>query len=99
MSIEIGSVLTRSPEIRNGRPCIAGTRFTVHNVAIYYKMGYTAEEITREYPHLPPAGIYAALAYYHANQNEIEADIAADEEAGDHLEAQFLRLKEERQVA
>ena len=99
MSIEIQSLLTRSPEMRSGKPCIAGTRFTVHNVAIYYKMGYAAEEIMREYPHLPPAGIYAALAYYHANQSEIEAEIATEEAEGDRLEAQFLKLKADLQVA
>lgn len=53
----------------------------------------------REYPHLPPAGIYAALAYYHANQDQIEFEIAADESEGDRLEAQFLKLKAEQQVA
>ena len=50
----------------------------------------------REYPHLPPAGIYASLAYYHANQAEIEAEIAADEAEGDRLEAQFLKLKSQQ---
>ena len=34
------------------------------------------------------AGVYAALAYYHVNQAEIEAEIAADETEADRIEAE-----------
>ncbi|MEH1855574.1 MAG: hypothetical protein V7L11_28805 [Nostoc sp.] len=30
--------------------------------------------------------VYAALAYYHANRDQIDADIAAEEAEGDKLE-------------
>jgi uncharacterized protein (DUF433 family) len=91
MSVEIESLLTRRPEVRGGRPCIAGTRTTVHRVAVWYKMGLSPEEIAREYPNLPIAGIYAALAYYHANQAEVEAEIAAEQTEEEHIEAKWLR--------
>jgi hypothetical protein len=42
-------------------------------------MGMSPEEITFEYPHLALAQVHAALAYYHANRNEIEQDIADEE--------------------
>jgi uncharacterized protein (DUF433 family) len=96
MSVEIGSLLTRSPEIRHGRPCIVGTGISVHRIAILYKMGNNAEEIAREYPHLDIAGIYAALAYYHANQAEVEAEIAADEAEADRIEAEWYRTRNSR---
>ena len=103
MSVEIGSLLTRSPEIRHGRPCIVGTGISVHRIAIVYKMGHTAEEIADKYRHLPIAGIYAALAYYHANQAEIDAEIQAEVEEGDRLEAEYLEQQRkqahEQQVA
>jgi hypothetical protein len=41
-----------------------------------------------EVPHLSLAQIYAALTYYHANREEIEADIAAEEAEAQHLERQ-----------
>jgi hypothetical protein len=41
-------------------------------------MGMTPETITLEYPHLTLAQVHAALAYYHANSDEIEADIAQE---------------------
>lgn len=97
MSIEIGSLLTRSPEIRHGRLCIAGTRTTVHRIAVWYKMGYDPEEIARSYPHLPIAGIYAALAYYHANQAQMEAEIASDQAEEERIEAEYLQQQQRQQ--
>ncbi len=96
MSVEINSLLTRSPEIRHGRACVAGSRTTVHRIAVWYRMGLSPEEIAREYPHLPIAGIYAALAYYHANQPEVEAEIAADQAEEERIEAEWLRERNSR---
>ena len=44
-------------------------------------MGLTPEEIAAKIEHLTLAQIHAALAYYHANQDEIDSDIAAEEAA------------------
>ena len=44
-------------------------------------MGMTPEEIALEYPHLTLAQVHAALAYYHVNRDEIEADLAQEESA------------------
>jgi uncharacterized protein (DUF433 family) len=42
-------------------------------------MGMSPKDIALEYPHLSLAQVHAALAYYHANRDEIESDIAAEE--------------------
>src|SRR5256885_9054196 len=78
---EIGSLIDRDPKIRGGRPKIAGTGLTVSRITAWYKMGMTPEEIALEYPHLTLAHVHAALAYYHVNRDEIEADLAKDEAA------------------
>ncbi|MCY7285650.1 MAG: DUF433 domain-containing protein, partial [Cyanobacteria bacterium CAN_BIN43] len=39
----LNGLLTSSQDVRNGRPCIVGTRITVHRIAIWYKLGYSAE--------------------------------------------------------
>jgi uncharacterized protein (DUF433 family) len=78
-AIEIGSLIDRDPAIRAGRPKIAGTGVTVMRVAAWYKMGLTPEEIATQYGHLSLAQVHAALAYYHANPEEIEADLAQEE--------------------
>jgi uncharacterized protein (DUF433 family) len=85
-TVEIGSLITRTPEIRGGRPRIAGTGVTVRRIATWYQLGLAPEEITREVPHVTLAQVHAALAYYHANRDEIEADMAAEKAEAERLE-------------
>ena len=86
---EIGSLIDRDPTIRGGRPKIAGTGLTVSRITSWYKMGMTPEEITLEYPHVTLAQVHAALAYYHVNRDEIEADLAQEEAAALQWERQL----------
>jgi len=83
-----GTLVTRTPDVRGGRARIAGTGVTVHRIVGWYKLGLTPEEIADEFGHLTLAEVYAALACYHANRDEIEAAIAAEEETADRLERQ-----------
>ncbi len=76
---DIGTLVTYSPDIRNGRPIITGTRTSVSRVVVLYKQGASAEEIARRISHLSLAQVYAALAYYHVNQDEIEAYLAEED--------------------
>ena len=85
---DIGSLIVRSEDVRGGRPRVAGTGVTVRRIVGWYKLGLTPEEITTELPHLSLAHVYAALTYYHANRDEIEADIAAEDAEATHLETQ-----------
>jgi uncharacterized protein (DUF433 family) len=78
-AVDIGTLIERSPEIRNGRPRIAGTGVTVRRIAGWYNLGLTPEEIAAKIEHLSLAQIHAALACYHANRAEIDDDIAAEE--------------------
>lgn len=73
-------LIVSNPELRHGRPIIAGTGVTVRTIVGHYKLGLTAEEIAGDL-NIPLAGVYAALAYYHVNQDEVEADIAANLES------------------
>jgi uncharacterized protein (DUF433 family) len=84
---DIGSLIARSPDIRGGRPRIVGTGVTVQRIVCWYKLGLSPEEIQREIPHLSLAQVYAALTYYHANQQEIETALAQDGAEADQLEA------------
>ncbi len=79
--IEIGALIARDPALRGGRPIIAGTGVCVRTIAIESNRGFSPEEIAADRPLLSLAQIYAGLAFYHANTQEIDADIAAEEEA------------------
>lgn len=85
MHQNLGDLIIRTPGIVGGRPRINGTRMSVQTIAGWYKQGYSVEEIADQYEHLTLAQIYAALAYYHANQEEIEADLRAEETLYDQL--------------
>ena len=83
--VDIGTMITSKPGIHGGRPIIAGTGVTVQRIAVWHKLGYSPEEIARKIEHLSLAQIHAALAYYYANRETIEADIAAEDEAYERL--------------
>lgn len=79
-TLSLEGLIVQKPNLRGGRPIIAETGVTVRTVVGHYKLGLAAEEIADEM-NLPLAGVYAALAYYHLNRAEIEADITANSEA------------------
>ena len=85
---DIGLLIVRSDDIRGGRPRVAGTGVTVRRLVGWYKQGLKPEEIITEVPHLSLAQVYAALAYYHANREEIEADITAEATTAERLAKQ-----------
>lgn len=60
-----------------GVPIISGTRTKVVEVVLdRLAHHWDAEEIRRQHPHLSLAQIYAALAYYHDHQEEMDRDIS-----------------------
>jgi hypothetical protein len=64
-------------------------------VAAWYKTGLSPEEIATQYGHLSPAQVRAALAYYHANSEEIETDLGEEETFAERINretgSRFLR--------
>jgi uncharacterized protein (DUF433 family) len=86
---DIGTLIVRSPDIRGGRPRVAGSGVTVRRIVGWYKLGLNAEEIVEQFGHLTLSQVYAALTYYHANRNEIEDDLATEEALAEALERQY----------
>lgn len=91
-TIEIGTLIERSPEIRGGRPRITGTGVTVRRIVGWHQQGLTPQEIVVEIPHLTLAQVYAALTYYHANCDEIDGDIAGEKAEADRVEREHYCL-------
>lgn len=63
-----------------GRAVVAGTRVRVSVIVWCHRHGMVIDEILRQYPRLRTADIYDALAYAADHPEEIEADLAADDE-------------------
>ena len=90
---DIGAFITQTPGICGGRPRIAGTGVSVRRIVGWYKLGWSPEEIADRIGHISLAQVHAALTYYHANQEAMEADLAAEEAEADRLEREHREAR------
>ncbi|MEH2023442.1 DUF433 domain-containing protein [Nostoc sp.] len=88
--VDIGTLIVRTPQVAGGRPCIAGTRMTVQNLVMDSQAGLSPQDIVTEYPHLSLAQVYAALAYYYANQEAMDREIALYQAECNALETKWM---------
>src|SRR5947199_306826 len=89
--------ITKTAGVCGGRACIAGHRIRVMDIVVLHeKRGLTLEEIVHQYPSITLADVYAALAYYFDNREEIEADFRKDEEWARFAEANYPSLLKEK---
>jgi uncharacterized protein (DUF433 family) len=80
--------IVSTPGTCGGKPRIAGTRIKVQHVATWYeRMGMSPDEIVSQWPHLTLADVHAALAYYYAHREQIDADIQEGREFAERLRA------------
>ena len=89
MATDIGALIAQTFGVCGGRPCIAGTGVSVRRIAGWYKQGLTPEEIGDQYGHLTLTQVFAALTYYHANRDEIDAELAEEDAEYDRLAALY----------
>jgi uncharacterized protein (DUF433 family) len=81
-TIDIGTLIFHKPTAGGGRrACLKGSGISVKCIVNWHKMGLGPNEMLAKYSHLTLAEVYAALAYYHLNADEINAAIADDEAA------------------
>ena len=89
-TIEIGSLITRTAGIKGGTPHIAGTGVTVRTVSRWHRSGLMPEEIANRIGHLSLAQVHAALAFYYANQEAMDSEMAEEEAESDKIEREHL---------
>jgi uncharacterized protein (DUF433 family) len=73
--------IEQDPTRCGGQPVVGGTRVRVGIILGCYRQGMSIEEIVQQYPSLKPADVHDALAYAYDHLDEIEAGLAADNEA------------------
>lgn len=83
--VDIGTLIEATPGIYGGRPCLAGTRFPVLEVAVHFKEGMPAEEMLDHFPFLDLPRIYAGITYYLANRAAIDCEL--EQEQRDYTDA------------
>ena len=85
MPAEILAIETvvRDPEVRGGRPVIAGTALRISDLASYHTLGgLTPEQLAVQFE-LDLAKVPAALAYYYQHKASIDAEIRANADEAD----------------
>jgi len=84
------NLIATHPKVRGGRPCIAGTGLEIATIAIARIIhGQTPEEIASDYE-ISLAEVHAALSYYYAHKDEIDASIRERRKHAEQLREQLI---------
>lgn len=96
MKVTLDRYIEITPDIRGGKPRIAGRRITVADVAIaYLRLGQSLEEVAAEYD-LTLSEVYAAMSFYYDNKAAIDESIHASEALADSLRPLYPSLLQEK---
>jgi uncharacterized protein (DUF433 family) len=69
--------IVSNPDVRGGRPCIAGTGLRVTDIAIAHTFhDQSPDEIATNYG-VSLSAVFAALSYYYDHKADLDADIRA----------------------
>ncbi len=61
--MNLDEMITITPGVRSGKPCIAGSRITVYDILEYLAGGMGEQEILDDFPSLRREHIRAALMF------------------------------------
>jgi len=77
-----------TPNFCGGRAHIAGHRIRVQDIVQWHdREGFSPDEIIARFEQLTLADVYAALAFYHDQREQIDAEMAADDSFAQSLKA------------
>lgn len=69
-------LITVTPGVRSGKPCIRGTRITVYDILEYLAGGMSEAEILADFPELRAEHIRATLAFAAAREHRLASSAA-----------------------
>jgi uncharacterized protein (DUF433 family) len=96
MKVTLDRYIEITPDIRGGKPRIAGRRITVADVAInYLRLGQSLEEVAAEYD-LTLSEVYAAMSFYYDHKVAIDQSIQASETFADSLRPLYPSVLQEK---
>jgi uncharacterized protein (DUF433 family) len=68
---------------------VSGTRVTLDTLIGFYQQGETPEALYAGFPSVPLADIYTVIAYYLANQAEVEAYLDERRQQGEAIRQEW----------
>ena len=87
---DIGAMITRTAGIKRGTPHIAGTGVTVRTIVRWHQSGLEPEQIALRIGHISLGQVHAALAFYYANKQLMDREMAEEQSESDRLEREHL---------
>lgn len=72
--------IEKNAGVCGGSACVIRTRIPVWSIVEYKNMGVSDEKLLINFPSLRKQDLSNALAYYYANKNEIDQEIAENNE-------------------
>ena len=75
--MDLEQLISITPGVRSGKPCIKGTRITVYDILEYLAGGMTEEQLLADFPSLKPEHIRATLAFAAARERRLAGPSAA----------------------
>jgi uncharacterized protein (DUF433 family) len=69
-------LITVTPGVRSGKPCVRGTRITVQDVLEYLAARMTEAQILADFPTLTSESIRAVLAFAAARERRLASPAA-----------------------
>ncbi len=83
-------MISRTAGIKGGTPHIAGTGVTVRTIVRWNRAGLLPEEIALRIGHISLAQVHASLAFYYANQDAMDREMAEEAAESDRVEREHL---------
>lgn len=84
------NLIVSNPDVRGGRPCIAGTTITVADVAIAKVFQMLDVDDIADHYELSLQQVHAALAYYYEHKAEIDQSIQERRKLAETLKEQRI---------
>jgi uncharacterized protein (DUF433 family) len=94
--VDIGTLITRTPGIKGGTPHIAGTGVTVRTIVRWHQSGLEPEQIAVRIGHISLGQVHAALAFYYANKELMDREMAEEQAESDRIESEHLARQPSR---
>ena len=85
--IDIGTFIDQREDYRGGRPFIVGTGVTVDRISVLQTVDHLSPEQIADALSLSPEQVHAALSFYYANRQAIEASMDEQQVQYDHAAA------------
>lgn len=75
--MDMNEHISINPDIRSGKPCIKGTRITVHDILEYFAGGMSESEILEDFSGLTHDDIQMVFAFAAARECRLASNLAA----------------------